>query len=783
MTAAHRAWALLAAALVLALVVLAGRLHVDREFAAFLPRGGDATQRFAAAQLRDSAAARIVLIRLRGADRATLAAASEGLRAALAADPAFAFAGNGSLASGEREVPAVHAARYVLSADAATRMSAAGLAAALRHDLDALSGSAGFLAKRWLADDPTNETLTLLGALAGTQSLRREAGVWFDARGEAALLVAGTAAPSSDPARQQAAMQALDADFAGVHAPVAVSLEYSSAAFLAARSEATIARDVERLSTVATLGIIAILALAYRSLPIVLLCALPALGGLVAGICAVSLGFGSVHALTLAFGTTLVGEAVDYPSYVLTALTPGASWPSVREGLRRPFALAVLTTACGALAFLASGVQGLVEVGVLTSVGILVSGALAWWFVPRVIAPDWRFGTVQPAHGRSPRSLTIAAARGAGWWTRMHVRMAIAAGVSLALLLAARGHPLWNDDLARMSPVPPAAIALDQSLRAASGAPDVGRFVLVRGADVDAVLATTERLANALDAARGAGEIDGYEAVTTWLPSAATQRVRRATLPDAPTLAANLAQAVHGMPFRVETFAPFLRDVAAARAAPPLDANAYAGTALGARVDALVGRDDAGAWSIVPLRGVRRETALASRVAAVGDGVILVDLHAASTALFGDLRARTLTAVCGGLVAVYALLAAGLRAPVRAALVVAPALVGALWAALLVTAFAGGLSIFHLIALLLVVGIGVNYALFAQSAHARGVSRIGLVRTLAVVSATTCFAFGVLAMSSIPVLRAVGLTVLAGTVSTLVVCALAFAGDRKAGGA
>ncbi|HEV8500943.1 MAG TPA: hypothetical protein VGR63_05160 [Casimicrobiaceae bacterium] len=780
MTAARRAWALLAAGLVLALAVLAVRLHVDREFAAFLPRGGDATQRFVAAQLRDSAAARIVLIRLRGADRATLAAASEGLRAALAADPAFAFAGNGSLASGEREVPAVHAARYVLSADAATRMSAAGLAVALRHDLDALSGSAGFLAKRWLADDPTNETLTLLGALAGTQSLRREAGVWFDARGEAALLVAGTAAPSSDPARQQAAMRTLESDFAGVHAPAAVSLEYSSAAFLAARSEATIAHDVERLSTVATLGIIAILALAYRSLPVVLLCALPALGGLVAGVCAVSLGFGSVHALTLAFGTTLVGEAVDYPSYVLTALTPGASWPCVRQGLRRPFALAVLTTACGALAFLASGVQGLVEVGVLTIVGILVSGALAWWFVPRVIAPDWRFGAAQPMHGRSLPSLAAASA---GWWTRVPIRVAIAAVVSLALLLAARGHPLWNDDLARMSPVPPAAIALDQSLRAASGAPDVGRFLLVRGADIDAVLTTTERLATALDAARGAGEIDGYEAVTTWLPSAATQRVRRAALPDAPTLAANLAEAVQGMPFRVETFAPFLRDVAAARAAPPLEAGAYAGTALGARVDALMGRDDAGAWSIVPLRGVRHDTALASRVAAVGDGVTLVDLHAASTALFGNLRARTLTAVCVGLVAVYALLAAGLRAPVRAALVVAPALVGALWAALLVTAFAGGLSIFHLIALLLVVGIGVNYALFAQSAHARGVSRIGLVRTLAVVSATTCFAFGVLAMSSIPVLRAVGLTVLAGTVSTLVVCALAFAGDRKAGGA
>ena len=180
----------------------------------------------------------------------------------------------------------------------------------------------------------------------------------------------------------------------------------------------------------------------------------------------------------------------------------------------------------------------------------------------------------------------------------------------------------------------------------------------------------------------------------------------------------------------------------------------------------------------MPLRGGRRDAAGASRVADVGDGVALVDLHRASTALFADLRMRTLAAVGAGLVVVYALLAAGLRAPSRAAVAMLPALVGASWAALAVAAFAGGLSIFHLIALLLVVGIGVNYGLFAQSAVGRGVSQGALVRTLVVVGATTCFAFGVLAMSSIPVLRAVGFTVLVGTVSTLAVCALVFAGER-----
>ena len=44
---------------------------------------------------------------------------------------------------------------------------------------------------------------------------------------------------------------------------------------------------------------------------------LPVATGVVAGIAAVSLGFGQVHGMTLGFGTTLIGEAVDYAIYYL----------------------------------------------------------------------------------------------------------------------------------------------------------------------------------------------------------------------------------------------------------------------------------------------------------------------------------------------------------------------------------------------------------------------------------------------------------------------------------
>jgi predicted exporter len=60
------------------------------------------------------------------------------------------------------------------------------------------------------------------------------------------------------------------------------------------------------------------------------------------------------------------------------------------------------------------------------------------------------------------------------------------------------------------------------------------------------------------------------------------------------------------------------------------------------------------------------------------------------------------------------------------------------------------LTIFHLVALLLVVGIGVNYALFAERLLREPGEATRVLRTLSVVSATTLCAFATLAVSSHP---------------------------------
>src|SRR6187397_3412448 len=117
------------------------------------------------------------------------------------------------------------------------------------------------------------------------------------------------------------------------------------------------------------LVVVSILLFAYRSPTAIALGLVPVATGALAGITAVSLGFGAVHGITLGFGTTLIGEAVDYSIYLFVQRDRerGADWitgfwPTVRLG--------VLTSIAGFAALIFSGVAGLAQLGVYSIAGL-----------------------------------------------------------------------------------------------------------------------------------------------------------------------------------------------------------------------------------------------------------------------------------------------------------------------------------------------------------------------------------------------------------------------------
>jgi predicted exporter len=203
-------------------------------------------------------------------------------------------------------------------------------------------------------------------------------------------------------------------------------------------------------------------------------------------------------------------------------------------------------------------------------------------------------------------------------------------------------------------------------------------------------------------------------------------------------------------------------------------------SALRFRAESLLRRDVAadgasgdGWYAVVPLRGVVDAAAVAHGAEAMGNAQVRwIDLRAESSAMMTAFRHRAMLYSGLGALLVFGVLAQGLRSAPQALRLMAPVLLAIALTAGTLAAAGAPLSVLHLVALLLVLGVGINYALFLARAAVAREDAWRTLRTLAVVSGTTLSAFGMLAWSRIAILHVIGTTVCLGVAFSLVCCAL-----------
>jgi len=750
-------WAL-GAWLVLALVcaALIARTRFTTDLSAFLPRSPTPAQQVLVEQLRDGMVSRLVLIGIEGAPPERLAETSRRLAAALRASGRFASVGNGEDAGFEKDRELLWRYRYLLSpAVSAERFSPQGLHEILRELLAQLASPAGALMQRMASADPGGELLRLAAELAPQSRPSSHGGVWFSQDGRRALLVAQTRAAGSEVGAQQQALALIRDSFAQTAPGTEARLLVSGPGVFAAASRSRIHGDAWRLSLVGTALVAALLAALYRSARVLGLGLLPVASGALAGLAAVSLAFGPVHGITVAFGVTLIGEAVDYAIYLFAQNEPGAAANTTFERIWPTLRLGMLTSVIGFGAMLFSGFAGLAQLGLFSIAGLLAAAAVTRWVLPGLLPHGFAVSAV-PALAPG----VLAAAHAA---PRLRIPLAVALAAAAAFLLL-RPQPLWSGSLESLSPISRAEQELDRELRRDLAAPDMRHLVAVSAPGEQAALQAAERAAAALREAVARGWLEGFDSPASYLPSEATQRARQAALPAAETLRQNLEAARKGLPFRASAFEPFVRDVSEARAGPLLERASLQGTSLGLRLDALLVQRESGWAGVLPLRGVSDAKAIA---AALPPGSVLLDLKVELDQLYrGYLREAVIHSLLGA-AAIAALLFASLRSPRRVLDVAAP-LAAAVLATCALLALAGvELSIFHLVGLLLVVALGSNYALFFDRQARSGQGRGRTLVSLLFAATTTVIGFGVLASSRIPVLNAIGTTVAVGAAMAL----------------
>lgn len=741
-------------------VFIGGRLQVSGDLRKFMPSAETPAQRLLLDELGEGPGSRLLLMSVSGAEAETLAAQSQRIAQTLAANDRFSLVANG----GENALDAIpqhlRPYRYLLSPTLdAQRIDEAYL----RDELDArvqdLGSPVAALIEPLLPSDPTLETLRVAEALQPANAPQRLHGVWFDNTGREALLAIETRAAGFDPTGQQAAVDAIRTAFGAARGDSGTTMVLTGPGAFSVEIGGRTQRESAWIGMVDSIGLILLLLIAYRSWRTPLFGVLPLASAGLAGLGAVALLFDGVHGITIAFGFTLIGVVQDYPIHLFSHQRAGISpWANARA-IWPTLATGVVSTCIAYVTFLFSGVDGLQQLAVFTIAGLGVAALTTRLLLPALIDPVQQ-GFEHGDIAASPRIAMLWKAiarvpRPRAW------QLASLAALGIAIVAFAPG-AFWQNDLSKLTPVPAAALAQDAHLREAIGAPDVRYLLAVRGARTEEALQRVEALHPKLDALVQRKVIAGYDSVARVLPSAATQRARQATLPPPDRLRAALDAAVATTPLRSDVFEDFLADVERARIAAPLTARDLAGTPLATRVGGLLLENEDHATALISMTGLTDPSAVAHAVAA--PGVELLDLKTASESLVVAYRERVLLALAIAALLLAATVLLALRAPRRALRVLLPMALTTLIVLAVLRGCGVELTLFHLVALILAAGLGLDYALFFEHAGNDYQDQLRTLHALIVCSLMTLLVFFLLALSSIPVLRAIGVTVTLGVV-------------------
>jgi len=482
--------------------------------------------------------------------------------------------------------------------------------------------------------------------------------------------------------------------------------------------------------------------LTFRALNPMLMIGMSLVIGCAVALSVTALVFGKVHLITLIFGASLVGVAEDYGIHYFASRQGQPDVPA-RTLMRQLLPALLLALATSVLAYLALGLAsfpGLRQMALFSAVGLVAAMlTVVCWF------PLADFGTLHPT--AFSRRISASLAR----WPRLRATRSWSPGYVLVALFCFAGilQLQSTDDVRQLQNSPSELLEQQVHLGKLLGLPSPAQFYLVQGNSVEEVLLREEALKAHLDGLVEQDRLTGYSALSDWVPSAARQKTDAALTAEVESTVLAGINRTLGEKLERPAFAGgnlaldvFLQD--------PVSAPVR-GLWLGN-----IGKGEQA--SIVMLRGLSDLAVLPSlqTIALDLDGVSWVDRPAEISSMMQRYRHTMTLLLILGHAAVLCLLLWRYRSLAWRAWL--PTALATLLTLTMFGFLGHALQLFNVLALLLLLGVGVDYGIFLLEHRNDGAAWLAVL--LGAVS--TWLAFGLLALSTTPALGAFGLTLMIG---------------------
>ena len=531
----------------------------------------------------------------------------------------------------------------------------------------------------------------------------------------------------------------------------------SGMAFHAAEGTEQAKREISSVGLGSILGIVLLIGVVFRSAYPLLLVLLVLASACLVALSTSLLVFGRVHLLTLAFGSTLLGVSVDYAFHFLVNAQRLGSGRRARSHIQSALAVGVITSVVAYLMQLFTPFPGLQQMAVFSA-----SGLLGAWITVLCFGDFYSPERASASKRQLERSCMLSGRFIDAVYQNLRPHRAAVCGVLLVLFIGsgyAIVHIGSNDNVASLNTSGRTLLESERKMQLLLRQPSSSRFFLVGAADREALIQKLERLDEHIKAQF---PNVATRSIASYVPSLKRQRENADLIRDK---LYRKGAALDNLCDRLAMDCTDLRQKLLAQEASLLP-EAFRNTPLATLFPPVLPVKN-GVKSLLAVDTSHISPAELHAVAGDITGVQFIDRGKQLSSLLARYRQHVSVMLCATLVVLAA--AIGIRYRRRAWQVLAPLLLS-MTIAMGCAAVGGGLTVFHMAALLLVLGIGADTAVFYIEVGLQGES--WLAATLS--SLTSLLAFGLLSLSEVPVLQQFGSVIFSGILSCWLLTPLFF---------
>lgn len=510
--------------------------------------------------------------------------------------------------------------------------------------------------------------------------------------------------------------------------------------------------DISTIGSISVIGIILLIMSIFRSVIPIFLSLLSIFIGIVCGLVAVLASFGQIHIMTLVMSTSIIGIAIDYSLHYLTERLLHGDQESPYASLKKLIStlfIALCTSFIAYLVLLIAPFPGLKQLSMFAIFGLIGAfmTVICWYPILVNKLPVRQ----HVGHRILTRWLDIWQNKKTQWLLVSSALIFIGIGLSNLKI---------DDDIGKLQALPAELQQQEQQIIDITGQTSDQKWFIVFGDSAEQTLQRLENFIPKLEQAKSNGWFTQYQSIN--LPSIGKQKQNIALIEQyTPEIIAKLNQ----IGFAIKT--PSLQET-----------NTFITPNLWEQSEISHGKKllwlslkTGESSTLIPISGINNLTEI-SQMSQIDEGIYWLDRRSEFTTMFTHYRVYLTKLIIGSVIAICICFMVynrkhGIKTGLKSTL---PTLLSIGIALSVHGMIDQTLNLFSMLALILVIGIGIDYSLFLSNHKSQTQSAL-LAVTMAAI--TTLLSFGLLIISHTTAIMGFGLVLTSGIFGAFVFAPLA----------